>query len=85
MLESHGRYDGATEQTVASRSRVSAMRHDRVGGMDVVRLTLNDGKARRARRVARKRSAKGHRAKLGKDTIEWTGFAAVVALEPEGK
>lgn len=85
MLESHGRYDGAAEQTVGSRSRVSAMRHDRVGGMDVVRLTLKDG-----RRVAIAVShdtdaAKEHRSILGDDIIVWTGFAAVVTLEPEGK
>ncbi|MBX9896366.1 MAG: heparinase II/III family protein [Qipengyuania sp.] len=85
MLESHGRYDGASEQTVASRSRVSTMRHDRVSGMDVVRLTLNDG--RRAAVVVSHDTdpAKGHRTKLGKDTIEWTGFAAVIPLAPEGK
>ncbi|NCP24489.1 MAG: alginate lyase family protein [Erythrobacter sp.] len=85
MLESHGRYDGASEQTVASRSRVASMRHDRADGMDVVRLTLKDGR-RAAIAVSHENDpAKGHRAKLGKDTIEWTGFAAVVALEPEGK
>lgn len=83
LLESHGRYDGAAEQTVASRSQVAAMRHDRQGGMDIVRLTLKDG-----RRVAVAVSHDAdpgarHRFKLGGQTLEWAGFAAVLKLEPE--
>ena len=83
LLEAHGRYDGAAEQTVASRSRIAAMRHDRQDGMDIVRLTLEGG-----RRVAVAVShdadpAARHRARLGRDRLEWVGFAAVVELKPE--
>lgn len=83
LLESHGRYDGAAEQTVASRSRIAAMRHDRQDGMDIVRLTLKDG-----RRVAVAVShdsdpAARHRVTLGGQTFDWTGFAAVIELEPD--
>ena len=85
LLESHGRYDGAAEQTVASRSRVAAMRHDRQDGMDIVRLTLEDGR-RVAVAVSHDAQPRArHRVTLGADTIEWSGFAAVVELEPAKK
>ncbi len=84
LLESHGRYDGAAEQTVASRSRVRTMRHDRINGTDVVRLTLADG-----RRVAiavshdTDESAR-HQVTLDGETLAWTGFAAVIELNAGG-
>lgn len=84
LLESHGRYDGAAEQTIGSRSRVAAMHHDRQDGTDIVRLTLEDG-----RKVAIAVShdvdpAAHHRVRLGGRTIEWRGFASIVELGPKG-
>jgi oligo-alginate lyase len=80
VLESHGRYDGATEQTVASRSRIAAMRHDRQGGNDVVRLTLKDGRQVAVAMSHDPAPAKRHRVTLDGRAIEWSGFVAVVDL-----
>lgn len=85
LLEAHGLYDGAAEQTVASRSRVAGLTHDRVDGMDVVRLSLKDG-SRVAIAVSHDADkAAHHRITVGGDTISWTGFAAVVPLDGEAQ
>lgn len=81
LLESHGRYDGASERTVGSHSRVRAMRHDRIDGSDVVRLTLTDG-SRVAIAISHDTDESAHhRVSLDGETLEWTGFAAVIELE----
>lgn len=80
LLESHGRYDGAAEQTVASRSRVATLRHDRQDGMDIVRLALKDGR-QIALAVSHQPAASArHRVVLDGRTLEWKGFAAVIDL-----
>jgi len=84
LLESHGRYDGATEQTVASRSRVREMRHDRINGADVVRLTLADD-SRIAIAVSHDTDESArHQVTLDGETLAWTGFAAVIELNAGG-
>ena len=80
LLESHGRYDGATEQTVASRSRVAAMRHVRQDGKDVVRLTLKDGRQLAIVVSHDPAPATRHRVTHDGRQLEWTGFAAVIDL-----
>lgn len=83
LIESHGRYDGATEETVGSRSRVAAMQHERQDGMDVVALTLAGGR-RVAVVVSRDSDPDArHRLEVGGQPVEWTGFAAVVELEAQ--
>ncbi|MEL6486543.1 MAG: alginate lyase family protein [Pseudomonadota bacterium] len=80
LLEAHGRYDGAAEQTLNSRSRVADLEHARVNGMDIVRLTLKSGQ-RFAITVSHNSDPKqAHKAALDGDTFAWTGFAAVIAL-----
>ena len=80
LLEAHGKYDGAAEQTVSSRSRVADLVHDRVDGMDVVRLTLKSGQ-RFAIAVSHDPNPQAeHSTSLGGDDISWSGFAAVVEL-----
>ncbi|AKM07802.1 heparinase II/III domain-containing protein [Pelagerythrobacter marensis] len=80
LLESHGRYDGAAEQTVASRSRVAAMRHHRQGGKDIVVLTLKDG-GQVALAVSHDADpAARHRATIDGQQLAWTGFAAIVEI-----
>ena len=84
LLEKHGKYDGAAEQTVASRSRIAAMRHDRQGGMDIVRLTLKDGRQVAVAVSHDPDPVAHHRVKIGGQSLQWTGFAAVVELAPAG-
>ena len=80
LLESHGRYDGAAEQTVASRSRVAAMRHERQGGKDIVVLTLKDG-GQVALAVSHDTDPGArHSATVDGREIAWSGFAAIVEI-----
>ncbi|MEO1648577.1 MAG: alginate lyase family protein [Pseudomonadota bacterium] len=80
LLEAHGRYDGAAEQTLNSRSRVADLEHARVDGMDILSLTLTSGQ-RFAITVSHNSDPKqAHKAALDGDTFVWTGFAAVIAL-----
>jgi hypothetical protein len=44
LLEPHGRYDGANETTVGSRSGVRALRHRRIDDADVISIELGGGK-----------------------------------------
>ncbi|GMN03887.1 alginate lyase family protein [Erythrobacter sp. MTPC3] len=83
LLEAHGKYDGAAEQTVASRSRVADMVHDRVGGSDIVRLTLNSGQRFAIAVSHNPDPEQAHTVTLGDDVVAWSGFAAVVALGKE--
>jgi len=43
LLEAHGSYDGAAEQTLDSRSLVRTLDHVRVEGNDIITLTLKSG------------------------------------------
>lgn len=80
LLEAHGRYDGAAEQTVASRSLVADLSHDQIGPMDIVRLTLKSGQRFAIAVSHNPDPEQAHSVTLDGDTIAWTGFAAVVAL-----
>ncbi|MCK0127358.1 alginate lyase family protein [Erythrobacter sp. F6033] len=84
LLEAHGKYDGAAEQTVASRSRIADLDHAWVEGFDIVRLTLKSGQ-RFAIAVSHQSDPEmAHSVTLDGETIAWAGFAAVVALTGEG-
>ena len=82
LLESHGLYDGAEEQTIGSRSRVAGMRHLRQNGMDLVRLALQDGREVAIAVSHDPDPAAHHRIETGGTTTEWHGFAAVIELSP---
>jgi hypothetical protein len=80
LLEAHGSYDGAAEQTISSRSRVADLVHDTVDGKDVVRITLKTGE-RYALAVSHDPNAEtSHAVTVGGDDLRWTGFAALIEL-----
>lgn len=80
LLEAHGSYDGAAEQTLDSRSLVSDLNHHRIDGMDFVRVTLKSG-PRFVIAVSHNPDGNvAHSAMLDGEEIAWSGFAAVVAL-----
>jgi len=81
MLESHGRYDGAAEQTVASRSLVQSMRHEVVGDYDVVVLEIAGGRRAVIAISHDPDAAREHVVELDGQTIAWSGFATVFELE----
>jgi len=83
LLEAHGRYDGAAEQTLNSRSRVADLKHDHVDGMDIVRLTLKTGQ-RFAITISHDPDPdQAHEVTLDGESFAWTGFAGVNALPGE--
>lgn len=80
VLESHGRYDGAAEQTTASDSQIRSITAETVGSADIMILeTLNGDRVAVA--VAHDPSTtKAHSVRIEGETIRWTGPAARVVL-----
>ncbi|WP_217272049.1 hypothetical protein [Sphingopyxis sp. BSNA05] len=84
MLESHGRYDGAAEQTVGSDSLIKSLSHESVNGSDIVIVEKLDGKKIALVVSYDSDAEKKHSVKLGHQMLNWTGFAARIDL-PAGK
>ena len=83
VIETHGFYDGAAEQTVQSRSRIAGIEHSRSDNMDIVRVTLKSGQ-RFAIAISHNSDPEAaHRVTLDGENIAWTGFAGVIALSGE--
>ncbi|WP_298468777.1 alginate lyase family protein [uncultured Erythrobacter sp.] len=80
LLEAHGKYDGAAEQTVSSRSRVADLSHDQIGKNDIVRLTLKSGQRFAIAVSHDPNPEQAHSVSLDGEEITWMGFTAVVAL-----
>lgn len=80
VLESHGRYDGAAEQVVASTSQIHAPVTVRLPGYDLLVIETLAG-ARVAVAVAHDMAAgKSHDVTWGEHRLEWTGPAARIVL-----
>lgn len=83
LLESHGFYDGATEQTVGSRSQIASLRHEKHEDFDLVIVeTKGGGKTALAISYVDD-PAKRHSATIDGRKVTWTGFAARIDLERE--
>ncbi|WP_299194028.1 alginate lyase family protein [uncultured Erythrobacter sp.] len=81
LIEAHGSYDGAAEQTLDSRSLVAGLDYTSIEGNDIVIVTLKTG-ARYAIAVSHiSDPALSHHVTVGTDHIMWSGFAAVVELD----
>ena len=80
LLEAHGSYDGAAEQTLDSRSLVSDLDHHRIEGMDFVRVTLKSGPQFVIAVSHDPDPDMAHSAMLEGERLAWRGFAAVIAL-----
>lgn len=78
LLESHGSYDGAAEQTISSRSHIKDMQHTRIDGNDIVTLILKSGKQFVIAVSHDPKAERSHSITLDGETIKWTGFAAVI-------
>lgn len=80
VLESHGHYDGAAEQTTASDSQIRSITAESRDGADIMIIDALNG-ARVAVAIAHDADkAKAHSLIVGGDHIEWTGPAARIAL-----
>jgi len=84
LLEAHGSYDGAAEQTLDSRSLVADLDHVRFEGNDIIKLTLKSGQQFAIAVSHNSDPGQSHSVTLDDETIAWDGFAAVVALPGEG-
>lgn len=83
VLESHGRYDGAAEQTTASDSQIRRIVAESQGALDVVIIEALNG-ARVAVAVAHDADrTKQHSVKIAGEQITWTGPAARIVLSAE--
>ncbi|MEP2551245.1 MAG: alginate lyase family protein [Marinomonas sp.] len=77
-LESHGLYDGATEQTIGSNSQVASLTHSRAGDFDIVTLTTLAGEAATLAISYDQDASKTHRANVNGRELVWQGFMARV-------
>jgi hypothetical protein len=84
MLESHGRYDGAAEQTVGSDSQIKSLSHESINGSDIVFVETLEGKKVALAVSYDSDPKKKHSVKVGDQMLNWTGFAARIDL-PAGK
>ena len=80
LLESHGRYDGAAEQTVGSDSQIKSLKLESHDGKDVVLIETLAG-ARSLFAISYDSNAsKSHKATFGGKPISWKGYAARIDL-----
>ena len=80
LLEAHGSYDGAAEQTLDSRSLVADLAHDRIGAFDILRLTLKSGQRYAIAVSHNPDPEQAHSVLLDGENIAWSGFAAAIEL-----
>lgn len=80
VLEAHGRYDGAAEQTSASDSQIADIALHRVNGSDILIIETLGGDKTALAISYDSDPATEHRATIGGNEIRWSGFAAKVDL-----
>ncbi len=84
LLEPHGAYDASAETVVASSARVSALEHRKEQGVDLVLITLVDGR-RIAIAVADDVTATAkHSVTVDGRTLAWTGAVGRLDLAKTG-
>lgn len=84
VLESHGRYDGAAEQTVASDSQIRSIAAESRDGADIMIIETLAGSRVAVAFAHDGDAAKAHDIKMGQDRLVWTGPAARIVL-PKAK
>ncbi|MEP2735958.1 MAG: alginate lyase family protein [Erythrobacter sp.] len=77
-LESHGLYDGATEQTIESNSQIASLKHQQLGQYDLVEITTLGGKTATLAISYDQDANKKHTVEFRGKDVSWTGFMAVV-------
>jgi len=78
VLESHGLYDGAAEQTVGSDSQIKSLRLETDNGKDIVSIETLAGTRLLFAISYDTDSSKSHSATVGGKKISWKGYAALV-------
>lgn len=80
VLEPHGLFDGATEQTVASRSRIANLQHGADGTHEAVIVTLLDGHQFAVAVSPESADGSPHSLVIDGREIRWTGKLALLDL-----
>lgn len=80
-LESHGLYDGATEQTIESNSQIASLKHAQSGQYDLVEITTLEGEKALLAISYDLDADKQHSATWRGKTVVWKGFLALVQTE----
>lgn len=83
ILEPHGFYDGAAEQTVGSRSQIAALRHEQHDKYDLVIVETKGGEKTALAISYDDDASKRHSAAIDGREVSWTGFAARIVLDGE--
>ena len=78
LLESHGLYDGAAEQTTASDSQIKSLRLETDNGKDIVSIETLAGTRLLFAISYDTDSRKSHSATVGGKKISWKGYAAQI-------
>lgn len=81
ILEPHGFYDGAAEQTVGSRSQIAALRHEEHDNYDLVIVETKGGEKTALAISYDDDASKRHSATVDGREVSWTGFAARIELD----
>ena len=80
LLEPHGLYDGATEQTIESDSRIASLRHVRSGSYDIVLIETLAGQKMAIAISWDDNPNSNHSATIDGREISWRGYAARLPL-----
>lgn len=80
LLEPHGLYDGASEQTVGSNSRIASLKHIEQSGYDLVIVKTLAGAQTVLAISYVDDPARRHRATVDGREISWKGYSARIVL-----
>lgn len=80
LLETHGRYDGATEQTTASDSQITSMDLIEDGGMHLLVIETVTGSKVGLALSYNNDAAAQHTIAAAGAAVTWTGYAALITL-----
>lgn len=81
ILEPHGLYDGAAEQTIDSDSQIASLKHYRTGTNDIAVIETLSGTKVALAISWDDNPATTHSAAAGGHDIEWQGYAARILLD----
>lgn len=80
VLEPHGLYDGATEQTIESDSQIAALRHVEAGDHDILLIETLSGEDVAIAISWNNDPGASHNTTIEGRSIAWQGFAARIAF-----
>lgn len=80
VLEMHGRYDGAAEQTVKSDSQIKSLSYESIGGNDIMMIETLSGDRTAFAISYDSASDKSHEVIYQGQKLVWNGFAARIPI-----